>query len=49
MVKVKGNYERVPGWLRVNRQFVPDFLVKDPRQDFIIDFELLVENINGMV
>ena len=34
MVKIKGNYERVPNWLRVNRQFVPDFLIKDPRQGF---------------
>jgi hypothetical protein len=37
MVKIKGNYERVPSWLRVNRQFVPDFLVKDPRQAFSTD------------
>jgi hypothetical protein len=40
MVKIKGNYERVPSWLRVNRQFVPDFLVKDPRQAFGTDLLL---------
>jgi DNA ligase-3 len=33
MAKVKGDYNLVPPWLRVNRPMVPDFLVKDPRQD----------------
>jgi hypothetical protein len=47
MVKIKGNYERVPNWLRVNRQFVPDFLIKDPRQALAQIFHYL-ENISGL-
>ena len=32
MDKIGGDWDRVPGWLRVNRQLVPEFLVRDPGQ-----------------
>ena len=32
MVKIKGDPNRVPGWLKINRTMVPDFVVKDPEQ-----------------
>ena len=30
MIKIKGDHNRVPGWLKINRTMVPDFVVKDP-------------------
>ena len=31
MVKIKGDYSKVPNWLDCTRQMVPDFVVKDPK------------------
>jgi len=30
--KIKGDYDLVPGWFRINRQMVPDFIAKDPKK-----------------
>ena len=30
--KIKGDYDMVPGWFKINRQMVPDFLAKDPKK-----------------
>ena len=31
MDKIKGDFNRVPSWLKINKNMVPDFIVKDPR------------------
>jgi len=31
MTKISGDYDRVPHWLNVTRQMVPDFIAKDPK------------------
>ena len=30
--KIKGDYDLVPGWFRINRQMVPDFIARDPKK-----------------
>ena len=30
--KIKGDYDQVPGWFKINRQMVPDFIAKDPKK-----------------
>jgi len=30
--KIKGDYDQVPGWFRMTRQMVPDFIAKDPKK-----------------
>merc|ERR1712142_18271 len=30
--KIKGDFDMVPGWFRINRQMVPDFIAKDPKK-----------------
>jgi len=32
MRKIKGDYNQVPGWVNINRNMVPDFIVLDPRK-----------------
>ena len=31
MIKIKGNVDKVPDWLDCNRQMVPDFVAKNPK------------------
>lgn len=32
MMKIKGNFDKVPVWLDCTRQMVPDFVAKDPKE-----------------
>jgi len=32
MRKIKGDYNQVPAWMNVNRNMVPDFVVRDPKE-----------------
>ena len=32
MRKIKGDYNQVPAWMNINRNMVPDFVVRDPKE-----------------